>query len=219
MKVIIIGANGKIGRLTAQKMALSDQFEPTAFIRKEEQKAYFDSLGVTTVIASLESTEQEIANVIKEFDAVVFTAGSGGATGYDKTIEIDLFGAVKAINASSKVGVKHFVMVSAAYADVPEFWDKSGIKPYYIAKHLADKELKQSSLNYTIVRPVRLTDDEEAGQIKVELNPENLNREIPRTAVAEVILKVLSTASSKNQILEISEGDLNIDQAVDDYLS
>ena len=219
MKVIIIGANGKIGRLTAQKMALSDQFEPTAFIRKEEQKAYFDSIGVPTVITSLESTEQEIAKVIKGFDAVVFTAGSGGATGYDKTIEIDLYGAVKAINASAEVSVNHFVMVSAAYADVPSFWEQSGIKAYYIAKHLADKELKQSGLNYTIVRPVRLTDAEEAGQIKVEANPENLNREIPRTAVADVILNVLSNPSSKNKIVEISEGEGEIEQAVDDYLS
>ena len=86
MKVIIIGANGKIGRLTAQMMALSNDFEPTAFIRKESQKEYFNSIGVPTEIASLEFSEQDIAKVIKGFDAVVFTAGSAGTTGYDKTI-------------------------------------------------------------------------------------------------------------------------------------
>ena len=219
MKVIIIGANGKIGRLTAQMMALSNDFEPTAFIRKESQKEYFNSIGVPTEIASLEFSEQDIAKVIKGFDAVVFTAGSGGTTGYDKTIEIDIYGAIKSINAAKLSGIKHFVMVSAAYADEPSFWSESAIKPYYIAKHLADKELKRSGLNYTIVRPVRLTDTSDSGKIRVEVNPKYLNKEIPRAAVAEVIINVLRNSDSMNKILEISEGDSNIKHAILSFIS
>ncbi|MCW3787295.1 SDR family oxidoreductase [Plebeiibacterium sediminum] len=214
MKVLIIGANGKIGRLLAEKMARSENFEPTAFIRNESQKEYFISIGVSYKIASLESSEQEIAEAIKGFDAVVFTAGSGGATGYDKTIEIDLYGAIKSINAAKLMGIKHFVMVSAAFADEPTFWSESNIKPYYIAKHLADMELKRSGVNYTIIRPVRLTDAADSGKIRVELNPKDLNKEIPRVAAADVILEVLNNDSAKNKTLEISEGTSNINDAV-----
>lgn len=214
MKVLIIGANGQIGRQVAQKMAASEQFEPSAFIRKEEQKSYFEGIEVPTVVESLENSLEQIAQAMQGFEAVVFTAGSGGATGHDKTLEIDLFGAIKAIQAAQQEGVQRFVMVSAAYADVPEIWEKTGIRPYYIAKHVADQELKRSDLAYTILRPVGLTNDEEPGGIRISKNPHDLQRTIPRVAVAEVILQVLQQAANKNHILEMSSGEQEIAQAV-----
>lgn len=86
-------------------------------------------------VASLESSMDVIAATMKGFDAVVFTAGSGGKTGFDKTLEVDLDGAVKSMIAAEQVGVKRFVMVSAVHAGNRERWNASGIKPYYIAKH------------------------------------------------------------------------------------
>lgn len=60
MNVLIIGANGKIGRIVAQKMSASEDFEPTALIRKEEQKSYFENLNVPTIVESLESAEKPL---------------------------------------------------------------------------------------------------------------------------------------------------------------
>jgi uncharacterized protein YbjT (DUF2867 family) len=47
---------------------------------------------------------------------IVFTAGSGGHTGFDKTLLIDLDGAVKTIEAAEQAGVDRFIMVSALQA-------------------------------------------------------------------------------------------------------
>lgn len=214
MKVLIIGAHGKIGRIVAQKMKDSAQFNPTTFIRKEEQKAFFDAMEVPVKVASLESGVDEIANTMNGFDAVVFTAGSGGKTGFDKTLEIDLDGAVKSMIAAEQAGVKRFVMVSAYLADERSRWDASGIKPYYIAKHFADKELKQSSLDYTILRPVRLTDEEGTGKVTINAIPEKIQKTIPREDVATTILEVLSHPETIGKIMVMSTGDTPVGEAI-----
>ena len=214
MNVLIIGANGKIGRIVAEKMKASPRFNPTAFIRKEEQKAFFDAMDVPVKIASLESSVDEIADAMKGFDAVVFTAGSGGKTGFDKTLEIDLDGAVKSMIAAKQVDVKRYVMVSAVHADNRESWSESGIKPYYIAKHFADKELQQSSLDYTILRPVRLTDEAGTGKVTIKATPEKIQPEIPRADVASTILEVLLHPETVGKIMVMSEGETRIDDAI-----
>lgn len=215
MKTLIIGAHGKIGQLVSEKMSQSNEFEPTAFIRKEEQKSVFEKMGVPTVVESLENTTEEIAKSMKGYDAVVFTAGSGGKTGHDKTLEIDLDGAVKTMNAAKQNNIKRFVIVSAALSDVPEKWgDTEGMKPYYIAKHYADNELKRSGLDYTIIRPVKLTDDEGTGKITAKPTPEGLKEEVTRADVASTILYVLSNNKAVDKVVEISEGDTAIEEAV-----
>lgn len=213
MKVLIIGANGKVGRRIARKMSDSSEFEPTAFIRKKEQKSYFDSMDVPVIVEDLENPQDQITKALEGFDAIVFSAGSGASTGYDKTIEIDLYGAVKTIHAAKENDIDRFVMVSAAKAGEPSSWPDS-MRPYYIAKHLADKELERNGLEYTILRPVRLTDDDEAGNIKIKSEPTDLNKEVPREAVAEVILEVLRNGSTIGEKIEFSEGNEEIESAI-----
>ena len=90
---------------------------------------------------------------MKGFDKVIFSVGSGGNTGADKTIIVDLDGAVKTIEASKIAGVQRFIMVST-YDSRRQAFDASGdLKPYTIAKHYADEYLKQSGITYTIVHP------------------------------------------------------------------
>ena len=193
-------------------MQTSAHFNPTAFIRKEGQKAFFDVMDVPVKVASLENSVDEIAKAMQGFDAIVFTAGSGGKTGFDKTLEIDLDGAVKSMIAAKQVGIKRFVMVSAYLADERSRWDSSGIKPYYIAKHFADKELQQSSLDYTILRPVRLTDEKATG--KINTIPEKIQKTIPRADVATTIMEVLDHPETIGKIMVISTGETPIKEAV-----
>lgn len=215
MKVLIIGANGKVGKRISQKMSASEKFQPTAFIRKEEQRPYFEKMGVEVVVESLENSPEAIGGVVKNYDAVVFTAGSGGNTGAEKTMEIDLDGAIKAINAAEEHGVKRFVMVSASQSDNRSYWGKAeGMKPYYIAKHYADKELKRSNLDYTILRPTLLTDDEEEGKIKMGNSDAKVGSKIPRAAVAASVLAVLNNENTYGKVIEMSEGEDEIAAAV-----
>lgn len=78
MKVLIVGANGQIGKQTVEKMVNDDVFTPTAMVRKEEQVKAFQDMGAETVLQDLEGQVEDIAAAAKGKDAVVFAAGSGG---------------------------------------------------------------------------------------------------------------------------------------------
>ncbi|WP_426065546.1 NAD(P)H-binding protein, partial [Escherichia coli] len=83
-----------------------------ALIRNPEQVPFFEEKGIETVLLDLASSSIEtIAEAANEVDAIVFSAGAGGK-GLEKTIAVDLDGAVKAMEAAKKAGVKRFVMVS-----------------------------------------------------------------------------------------------------------
>ena len=151
MKVFVVGANGQIGQHLINLLRDSKEHTVRAMVRKKEQADAFEKLGVETRLADLEGSVDEIAEAAKGCDAIVFTAGSGGHTGADKTLLIDLDGAAKTIEAAQKIGIKRFIMVSAIHAHRREKW--SSIKHYMVAKHHADKILEQSGLTYTIIRP------------------------------------------------------------------
>ncbi len=92
MKILVVGANGQIGKHLVSFIQKSDQLTAKAMIRNEEQAAFFETLGAETVMVDLEGSVESIAAAAKGVDAIVFTAGSGPHTGKDKTIMVDLDG-------------------------------------------------------------------------------------------------------------------------------
>jgi len=212
-KVLIIGANGKVGRLLVEKLKNETDFMPIAFIRDEKQVAFFDEIGVDHIIGSIERPVESIAEAMSGMDVIVFTAGSGGKTGYDKTLSVDLDGAVKTMEAALKANVKRYVMVSAIHADNREAWDSSKIKPYYIAKHYADRILKTIGLDYTILRPGRLLDQPGTGKI-TSTNPE-YKKQVSREDVASLAVEVLKYDNAIGKIIKFNEGDMPIAELVE----
>ncbi|MBN8204250.1 SDR family oxidoreductase [Bacillus sp. NTK034] len=211
MKVLIVGANGQIGKQLVKLIKEADKHTVRAMIRKEEQARKFEDTGVETAVASLEGTVDELAEAAKGCDAIVFTAGSGGHTGYDKTLLIDLDGAVKTIEAAEKAGVDRFIMVSAIQANNRDKWNEK-IKPYYAAKHYADRILENSSLNYTIVRPGGLTNEAGTGKIKAA---ESLERGfIPREDVAKTLYAVLDSESTYKRAFDLVSGEEDAEAAL-----
>lgn len=106
MNVLIIGANGQIGQILVKKLKESGEHRPIAMVRKEEQKIKYEEMGIQAVLADLEGSIDQIASAAKGADAIVFTAGSGGHTGADKTMLIDLDGAIKSMEAAKQAGIK-----------------------------------------------------------------------------------------------------------------
>lgn len=215
-KTLVIGAHGQIGQILCKKLAEADKNEPTAFIRKESQKSVFEKMNVPTLVGDLEDSINQLAEKFKGFDCIVFAAGSGGSTGADKTLTIDLEGAVRTMGAAEEAGVSRYIIVSASHTDDREFWDKAeGMKPYYVAKHFADKALRNSNLDYTILRPVMLTDDEGTGKIIASLNPDDVAEEISREDVATIIMETINLPSTIHKTIELSKGDENIRSALE----
>lgn len=211
MKVLVVGANGQIGRHFVKLLSEDSKHTPIAMIRSEEQISFFNSLNVESVLVSLEDSVQDIAEVMKGCDAVVFTAGSGGATGADKTLLIDLDGAAKSIEAAQQTGTERFLMVSAIYADRRDLWSEE-MAPYYVAKHHADNILRASGLAYTIVRPGALTNEAGTGKIAAG---EQLDRgAIPREDVAQVLYQAFENDHLIGKTFEVVSGEDDIAEAL-----
>lgn len=213
MKVLVVGANGQIGKHLVSFIQKSDDLQAKAMIRKEERASYFKELGADTAIVDLEGEIDDIAEAAKDVDAVVFTAGSGPKTGKDKTIMVDLDGAVKTIEATKKAGVKRFVMVSSfdttrkAIQEAPE-----SFAPYVAAKHYADEWLKDTDLDYTIVHPGGLTNDEATGKVTVGMSGE-LGK-VPREDVAQTIFATLKNDSTIGKEFQVISGETPVEEAV-----
>lgn len=195
-KILVVGANGTTGKEIVNLLNQSQYFEPYAMVRKPEQEEQFKSKGIKTILADL---EEDVSNTTNGMDKVIFAAGSGGK----KVKEVDENGAKKIIDASKKDGIKKFVMLSSMGADQPEEADQ--LKDYLKAKHNADMYLKDSGLNYAIVRPGSLNNNKLSN--KIELS-EKLNKrgEISRSDVAQVLARVANDDVANNETFEIIDG-------------
>ncbi len=202
--ILVAGANGTTGKKVVDLLEKSKSFNPIAMIRKEEQKSKFESKGVTTVIGDL---EEEISHVTKNIDKVVFAAGSGGK----KVVEVDQEGAKKLIDVSKKSGIKKFVMLSSMGADNPG--EADDLKEYLKAKHNADIYLKDSNLNFTIVRPGSLNNQKGSGKIILK-NKLKTSGEISRDDVAETLVRSLHDNVANNAVFEILEGEIPVEEAL-----
>ncbi|WP_339226323.1 SDR family oxidoreductase [Oceanobacillus sp. FSL K6-2867] len=214
MKVLVIGANGQIGKHLVRLLQESEEHTVTAMVRKEEQAKELEADGVDTILANLEDSVDTLTQAVIESgaEAIIFSAGSGGSTGPDKTLLIDLDGAVKSMEAAERAGVNRFVLVSAIQAHNRESWADSPIRPYMVAKHYADKELVASSLNYTIVRPGNLLNEPAIDKVSAA---ENLERGgIPREDVAKVLIASLTEEATYRKSFDLVSGESAISDAI-----
>lgn len=213
MNVLVVGANGQIGKQLITLLKESEKYTPIAFVRKEEQKKEFEENGVEARLGNLEDTVEKIKAHLDHVDAVVFTAGSGGSTGYDKTLLIDLDGAAKVIEAAKEKGIDRFLNVSAMQANNRENWSEE-IKPYYVAKHYADRLLEESGLTYTIVRPGGLLNEPGTGKVDLSSNDKGERRMVSREDVAKVVFHAIENEHTFNKGFDLASGDTDIDESL-----
>jgi len=211
VKVLVVGANGQIGQKIVKQIKDSEEHSVVAMVRKNEQKEKLEKEGIEAVLSNLEDSVDNLAKVLSGADAVIFSAGSGGSTGADKTLLIDLDGAIKMMEASEQARIDRFLIISALGADKRENWSEE-IKTYYVAKYYADKALEKSNLNYTIIRPGALVN--EPGTGSVWAGTEFEYGKIPREDVARVAVTSLTAEQTYRNAFNLISGDTRIEEAI-----
>lgn len=210
MKVFVIGANGNIGRLISRQLSEKGA-DVVAGIRKPEQAAFFEDHHIKTAHVNLLGRPEELGVTLDGFDAVIFTAGSGGKTGDDMTLLVDLDGAVKSMQAAQIAGIDRYIMVSALWAEDRNRWNEA-IRPYYAAKFYADDWLRhRTDLNYTIMEPGALTFDKGTGKI----NTSGIEGgSVAREDVASTVIAALNQPQTINKTIPIVTGETPIQEAL-----
>jgi nucleoside-diphosphate-sugar epimerase len=211
MRVAIAGGHGKIAlRLTRLLRQRGDQVR--SIIRDRDHAADIREAGGEPVVCDLEAaSEEEVAEAIVTVSAVVFAAGAGPGSGAERKWTVDYGAAVKLIAACKANGIRRYVLVSSIGAD-PAREGEDTFDVYLRAKGQADVELQASGLDYTIVRPVSLTDDSGTGLVQIA---ERVQRgKIPRDDVAAVLAAVLHEPGTARMMFEVTSGKTPVEEAV-----
>ncbi|MGI8632887.1 MAG: SDR family oxidoreductase [Solirubrobacterales bacterium] len=210
MHVVVAGANGAIGRHLLTELVDAGH-TPIALIRDEGQAAELRELGAEPRLADL--SDDGVGDVVEGADAVIFSAGAGPGSGAGPKVTVDLEGAVKLIEGCERHGVDRYVMVSTMGADDPSEGPES-MQAYLVAKAGADARLRRSELQWTIVRPGSLTDDDPAGTVDAAAPSLGRRGEISRADVAAVLAAVLAEPQTAGVSFEVLAGDTPAAEAV-----
>lgn len=212
-RIAIVGGHGKVALQLIPQLVEAGH-TPVALVRKEEYRSELEGLGAEVGILDIENQDADaFAAAFEGADAVVFSAGGGGDGNVERKKTVDLGGSTKSIAGAQQAGVKRFVQVSAIGVDQPLSDDVGDSwKAYVEAKRDADEALRDSDLDWTIVRPGGLTDDPGTGL--VVLGQEVARGDIPRADVAAVIVAVLEDPSTIGRQWEVVGGDRSIKDAI-----
>src|SRR3954449_4897850 len=164
MDVVIAGGHGKIALRLEQLLSERDD-RVRALIRDPDHSIDVERAGAEPVICDLER-EQDLSRFVEGADAVVFAAGAGPGSGPERKRSVDLGGAVKLIDGARRAGVRRYVIISSIGAEDPAAGGEQ-MRPYLEAKAEADRRVADSGLDWTIVRPGRLTDEPGTGLVQV----------------------------------------------------
>jgi uncharacterized protein YbjT (DUF2867 family) len=201
-QTLILGASGQIGNM-ATKQLLAEGQSVIALVRDKNKLADIASDKKLRIVEV--DLEQDFSQAFKDCDQVIFSAGSGGKTGADKTMLIDLWAACKAIDYAKTANVSHFIMVSSIGADDPDQGSEQ-MKPYLVAKHMADEHLINSGLNYTIFRPASLTDDRATGKVQTQRPSSKQEMTIHREDVARALTYAVGKPQLGGKVFELFNG-------------
>lgn len=214
MRVIVIGGHGTVARLLTP-LLVARSHEVTGVVRNPAHVEHLRSDGATPVVADVESMDVEaLARLVHGHDAVVWSAGAGGGDP-DRTYAVDRDAAIRSMDAAERSWVRRYVMVSyfGAGADhaVPE--DHSFFA-YADAKSAADAHLEGSGLDWTILRPSRLTDDAPTGRIETSRTGARPGS-VSRADVAMVIAQTLDRPALARAVVEFNSGSVPVAEELD----
>lgn len=213
MRVVIAGGHGKIA-LVLERLLAGRGDEVVGLIRNPAHAGEVEATGARAVVCDLEAaTVVDLASHLTGADAVVFAAGAGPGSGAGRKDTVDRGAAVLLADAATAAGVSRYVQISSINADnAPPPGTDDVFAAYLRAKKAAEDDLRPRPLDWTIVRPGRLTDDPPVGT--VTLAPKVAGGAVTRADVAAVLVALLDTPASIGKVLELVGGDTPVADAV-----
>jgi uncharacterized protein YbjT (DUF2867 family) len=210
-RILIFGGHGKVALLLAPLLVARGD-EVTSVIRNPAHAADVAATGAMPRVADVESlSEAELAELVADQDALVWSAGAGGGDPA-RTAAVDRDAAIRSMDAAVAAGVRRYVMVSY-FGARPDH----GVQPgdpffaYAEAKAAADEHLRASGLAATILGPSALTLDEPTGRIDVDATT---SRSVSRADVAAVVAAALAEDATIGRTIRFNSGEVPIVEAI-----
>src|SRR3954447_12979197 len=170
MRIVVAGAHGQVARRLGRLLS-SRGDTVVGLVRNPDHRAALESDGVEPVVLDLEQASvDDVAEVARGADAVVFAAGAGPGSGAGRKHTVDRNAALLLADAAERAGVRPYLLVSSMGVEQAREGTPPGMDPVfatYLQAKLAaeDRILPRPALDTTIVRPGRLTDEPGTGRV------------------------------------------------------
>lgn len=219
--IFVAGATGNTGKRVVQQLSAKGikVLAGTRDPKKAEGLGWNES--VKLVSADVTSNATELSAAMKGADAVICAIGSSGFNPKGpKTVDYE--GTLHLVDAAKKAGVKKFVLMSSLLTNGRDAGQ--GTNPNFIVLNLfggvldqklkAEKYLRASGLDWTIVRPGGLSNapPAEVGNLFVSkedtlfAGKESPGRSVSRETVAQVLVESVLQSAASNKVIEIVAG-------------
>lgn len=212
-RTAVVGGHGAVARHLHPFLVGAGRI-PVALVRSEEHRAELEALGAEVRLLDIEQEgAAAFGAAFAGCDSVVFAAGGGPDGNIERKRTVDLEGSLKSIEGARAAGISRFVQVSAIGVDDPLPDDTTPAwRAYVDAKREADEALRATRLDWTVVRPGRLTDAPGTGL--VALGTGVSYTEVTRGDVAAVLAAVLGDDRTIGHQWNLVEGRLPVGEAI-----
>jgi uncharacterized protein YbjT (DUF2867 family) len=184
--VLILGANGQIARYVTNMLLDETDANLTLFLRQSSRLKNFSKNERVTIIEGDVLDLEKLKAAMVGQDIVY--ANIDGSTMEKQAINI--------VSAMSSINVKRLIFISAGgiYDELPgEFgeWNKRMLGDILIPYQKSVEVLEESDLDYTVLRPVWLTNQDEIDYETTEKGETFKGTEVSRKSVAALVVKLI----------------------------
>lgn len=200
MAVFVAGATGKTGKLIVKQL-VEKGIPVTALVRDSEQAKAVLPAETKLILGDVLQTSS-FSSALSDCNLLICATGASPSLDPSGPYQVDYQGTKNLVNAAKNQGIEHFVLVSSLcvsrfFHPLNLFW----LILYW--KKQAEKYLQASGIDYTIVRPGGLKDEDNADNIIMSSADTLFEGSIPRAKVAQVCVEALAQSDAKSKIVEI----------------
>ena len=207
MKIAITGASGKTGFRIAEE-ALKKGLNVRQIIRKTSTVS--DRLkNIETIRVSLDN-KKELDKSLENIDALVIATGARASLDLTGPAKVDALGVYRQLQSCKRVGIKRVILVSSLCTG-KFFHPLNLFGLILIWKKIGENFIRNSSLDWTIIRPGGLKESEDIKLESIEYSKEDtqIKGSIPRRLVAKCCIDSLKNKASINKIIEVTSSTEN----------
>ncbi|NEP87779.1 MAG: NAD(P)H-binding protein [Okeania sp. SIO2C2] len=200
MKVFVAGSTGQTGRRIVQELVRRD-IPVKALVRELETAKEILPPEAELVMGDVLNSQGLYAAIE---DSTVLLCATGAKPSFDFTgpYQVDYVGTKNLVDVAKQKGIDRFILVSSLC--VSKFFHPLNLFWLILFwKKQAERYIQKSGLNYTIVRPGGLKNDDNQFPIVMESADRLFEGSIPRTKVAQVSVEAIFQSAACNKIVEI----------------
>ena len=207
MNIAISGASGKTGFRIAEE-AVKKGLKVRQIIRKNSVVGA-GLENIETIRVSLDN-KKELDKSLENIDTLVIATGARASLDLTGPAKVDALGVYRQLQSCKRVGIKRVILVSSLCTG-KIFHPLNLFGLILIWKKIGENFIRNSSLDWTIIRPGGLKESEDIKLERIEYSKEDtqIKGSIPRRLVAKCCIDSLKNKESINKIIEVTSSPEN----------